>query len=101
MEVPRKIHERCVKSLIDVIVLEMINREPMSGYDIIALIHKEFRILLSPGTVYPLLNFLERNGLIKGKQVQRKKVYTLTTRGKSAIKLLVKVYTDILKEVSE
>jgi len=67
----------------------------MSGYDIIGLIHKRFGILVSSGTVYSLLYSLERNGLIKGVQNRRKRVYTLTEKGKQNIEILTKANEEI------
>jgi DNA-binding PadR family transcriptional regulator len=54
-----------------------------------AFIHKKFRFLVSPGTIYSLLYSLERDGLIEGRWNQRKRVYTLTRKGKETIKLIL------------
>lgn len=58
----------------------------MSGYDVIAFIHNKFQMLISTGTVYSYLYFLERNGLIKGELEQRRRVYALTEQGKETVK---------------
>jgi DNA-binding PadR family transcriptional regulator len=57
----------------------------MSGYDVISWIHKKFNVLVSSGTIYSLLYSLERDELIEGKWNQRKRVYTLTTKGEETI----------------
>jgi len=67
----------------------------MSGYDIIGLIHKRFGILVSTGTVCSLLYSLERNSLIKGVQNRRKRVYTLTEKGKQNTKVITKANGEI------
>jgi DNA-binding PadR family transcriptional regulator len=73
----------------DVLVLAMLkNNSSMSGYDVIAHIHKKFGILVSPGTVYSLLYSLERDGLIRGVWNQRKRVYALTEKGEQAIETI-------------
>ena len=79
----------------DVLVLAELSRSSLSGYDIIGLIHKRFGILLSSGTVYSLLYSMERNGLIKGVQNQRKRLYTLTEKGKQNTKVITKANEEI------
>jgi DNA-binding PadR family transcriptional regulator len=89
-EVLEKIHRRIVKSFMDVLVLaELKNGHPMSGYDIIGYIPDRFGILVSSGTVYSLLYSMERDGLIEGKWAKRKRVYTLTEKGDKEIEAIL------------
>lgn len=67
----------------------------MSGYDIISYIHKRYSILMSSGTIYSLLYSLERNGLIKGVQNQRKRVYKLTEKGEQNTEIVAKANEEI------
>ena len=67
----------------------------LSGYDVIALLHRRFGILLSSGTIYSLLYSLERDGLIKGIWNQRKRVYALTEQGEQNIKVITKANEEI------
>jgi len=95
-----EMHERMVKSFLDTIVLAKLRERdsPMSGYDVITLIHKKFRILVSSGTVYSLLYSMERDGLIIGRWVgsRRKRVYTLTEKGEEKIKAILEAKEKIL-----
>ena len=36
----RKIHERIIKTFMDIIILAELRKGPMSGYDVISFIHK-------------------------------------------------------------
>ena len=72
-KVLKTMHERIIKSFMDIIVLSELRNGPMSGYDVISYIHNKFRILVSSGTVYSLLYSLERDGLIEGRWSERKK----------------------------
>jgi len=73
----------------DVLVLsELRNDNALSGYDVITFIHNRFRFLVSSGTVYSLLYSMERDGLIEGKRTSRKRIYTLTDKGKETIELI-------------
>jgi len=77
-----RITEKHVKTFLDIIILAMLNGEPMYGYNVIALIHKEFGILLSPGSLYPALHSLEQNKLIEATFNKGKIVYHVTPKGK-------------------
>ena len=70
-----------LKRFIDIIVLEELKKCEMSGYDLVLKLHTKYDLLVSPGTVYALLYSLERQGLIKGKVDERKRVYQLTNSG--------------------
>jgi len=77
-----RITEKHVKTFLDIIVMAMLNGEPMYGYNVIAAIHKEFGILLSPGSLYPALHFLEENRLIEATFDKGKIIYHVTPKGK-------------------
>lgn len=85
-----RIITRHVKAFLDVVILAMLNGTPMYGYKLIALVHREFGVLLSPGSLYPLLHTLEENKLIKARFQGGKIVYEVTGIGK---KKFEKVFT--------
>ena len=80
--------ERLLKNLLDVLVLAEMESKDLSGYDILQHVHDEFGFLISSGTVYSLLYSMERDGLIEGCWNSRKRVYTLTDKGKETIKVI-------------
>ena len=77
-----------LRRFIDLIVLEELKKCEMSGYDLVFRLHTKYDLLVSPGTVYALLYSLERQGLIKGKVEERKRVYELTNSGLESASLL-------------
>ena len=85
----KKIHERIVKTFMDTIILSEIRNGPISGYDIISYIHQKHDLLVSSGTVYSLLYSLERNGLVEGAWIDRKRVYKLTPNGANTIEVII------------
>jgi len=88
--------ERMVKAFMDVVVLEkLMDGEPMGGYDIITCFNRKFHILLSPGTVYSLLYSMERDGLIKSRRINRRRVYKLTDQGEKTIKAIIGTNEEI------
>ena len=94
-KIVENLHKRVIKSFMDIIILAELKMNPMSGYDAISHIHKRYGILMSSGTIYSLLYCLERDGLIKGAQNQRKRVYTLTKKGEQNIKIITKANEEI------
>jgi DNA-binding PadR family transcriptional regulator len=81
----KKMHERVIKNFMDTIIMAELQNGPISGYDVITFIHNKFGFLASSGTVYSLLYSLERNGLVEGVWIERKRVYKLTEKGAKTI----------------
>lgn len=82
----------------DISILRLIHIEPRWGYEIIREVNKIYDIKKGPSAIYPLLDLLETNGLIKGKWKvegkRNKKIYEITQSG---IELIYTFY-DFLKE---
>ena len=95
-EILMKMNRRAVTNFLDVLILLKLRNSSFSGYDIISYIHKRFDMLISSGTVYSCLYHLERDGLIKGELVQRKRVYMLTENGRETVKTILGMKDKIL-----
>jgi DNA-binding PadR family transcriptional regulator len=95
-EVSMKLHRRLVTDFLDMLILLKLREGSFSGYDIISYIHRRFNMLISSGLVYSCLYHLERDELIKGEFVQRKRVYTLTQNGEKTVKTLSNMRDKIL-----
>ena len=85
----RNMHRRIIRNFLDVLILTELRKGSLSGYDVITFVHEKFHLLVSSGTVYSMLYSLERNGLIVGALMQRKRVYRLTDEGKRTIKRIM------------
>jgi DNA-binding PadR family transcriptional regulator len=99
-QVIKEMNERIVKNFMDILIMTEVKNSPMSGYDVISFIHKKFRLLVSSGTVYSLLYSLERDGLIKGKLDNRKRVYALTEKGEENIRAIQEASDQIQNSMS-
>ena len=84
-----------LRRFIDLIVLEELKESEMSGYDLVFRLHTKYDLMVSPGTVYAMLYSLERQGLIKGKVEERKRVYELTDSGLEDANLLKKELKEV------
>ena len=85
----KKMHERVIKTFMDTIIMNELQNGPISGYDAISYIHNKFGFLVSSGTVYSLLYSLERNNLVEGTWIERKRVYKLTEKGAKTIQAIL------------
>lgn len=84
--------ERFVREYLDLVVLALILNTPMCGTEIIDVVHRRFNVLLSPGTIYPLLHELEENGLLKMEYMLKKKVYRPARGGEVRIGSMLKTH---------
>ena len=91
----KKMHERVIKSFMDTIIMAELQNDAISGYDIISFIRNKFGFLVSSGTVYSLLYSLERNGLVEGTWIERKRVYKLTEKGGRTIQTILSSHDKI------
>ena len=90
-----KLHSRIIHDFMDIFILAEMKGDSLSGYDAINLIHREFGVLVSSGTVYSLLYSLERDGLIRGTWNDRKRVYELTEKGERNMEAIAKVNEEV------
>lgn len=62
-------------------ILRILWDGPRHGYDIMRTIEEERGYRPSPGSVYPALQMLEEGDFLTGKDVDGKRVYTITDKG--------------------
>ena len=86
----KEIQIKLTKNLLDMIVLQILNHQPMHGYQIITKTRKIFGIYFGPSTVYPLLATLEKKGYLNSTwdiaTVKPRKIFTITPTGKNILK---------------
>ncbi|MEM2971738.1 MAG: PadR family transcriptional regulator [Candidatus Bathyarchaeia archaeon] len=85
----KEVQTKLMKGLLDLIILQFLNSQPMHGYQIITKIRKTFGIYFGPSTIYPLLNTLEKKGYVKSEwnmeSERPRKIYKLTTEGQNLL----------------
>jgi len=77
-------HVEIVKGNLEVIVLSLLSEKSMCGYDVIKEISNKYRVLVSQGTIYPLLYSLTKDGVLRAefeKGNMRSKIYSPTEKG--------------------
>jgi len=58
-------NEDIVKNHLEIIILSMLVKKPMCGYDLIKEIFSRYNVLISQGTVYPMLYSLKEEGILR------------------------------------
>ena len=94
----RQIVQRVTRNFLDILILRLIQIEPMWGYKILKKTQRLFGITIRHGALYPLLNKLEKDGYVRSQKIGNRgrirKVYDITTKGTQ----LVDAYYNFLKE---
>ncbi|MCW3985248.1 MAG: PadR family transcriptional regulator [Candidatus Bathyarchaeota archaeon] len=88
---------RIFRNFLDVMVLRLVQIEPMWGYKIIKRVEEQYEITLRHGALYPLLNNLEKKGFLRSRKEAKggrvRKVYEITSKGIQ----LVEAYNEFLQ----
>jgi PadR family transcriptional regulator PadR len=99
------------KGLLELCILNLLREEPLYGYEIVKRLTVIPELVISEGTIYPILNRLKKEKLVSTslRESDRgpvRKYYTLTAAGRTRIAMmnsrwdeLRKAITRIVKEV--
>jgi len=87
-----KFESQLLKGVAPVVVLEILSRGPMYGYELSEAIEQRSQeiLTLGRGTLYPLLYNLEAKGLVSGywqdaESGRRRRYYSITGKGKAEL----------------
>ena len=94
------IEDRVKKSL-DVIIYSILQNSSLCGFNIIKNIVQNFNVLLSQGTVYPILYDLTKKGYLKveTQKDNRTRVYSVTEEGAVFFKAKIQSFIDAQSRV--
>ena len=90
-----------VKGYLKIMVLDELRRNKHTGYELMNLIHEKTGKKPSAGSMYPLLNELLSKGFIKSHEQGRKKIYSITPKGKKRIEVLFHNKKEMLNKSLE
>jgi DNA-binding PadR family transcriptional regulator len=84
-------------------LLKLLDESPRHGYEVIRLLQDRFLGVYapSPGTIYPRLARLEEDGLVTHEEVDGRKVYSITDKGREEIHSRLSDLADLEDELTE
>ena len=85
------------------VILKLLKEQPRHGYDIIKALEERMAGCYTPsaGSVYPTLQMLEDQGLVRGVETEGKKVYHITPDGERLLEERRTELDDIIDRVRE
>jgi DNA-binding PadR family transcriptional regulator len=85
------------------VILKLLNEKPMHGYEVMKALEEQTQGCYkpSPGTVYPTLQWLEDEGLVRAEEHDGKKVYHITDQGRAFLEENKSTVEDIFDRVEE
>jgi DNA-binding PadR family transcriptional regulator len=91
-----------MRGLLSFSILWLLTKRDMYGQELAEELGKRRGARPNPGTLYPALGELEKDGLVVTRKEGRKKVYSLTDRGRNgtirACEYFCRAYGEIFKE---
>lgn len=83
-------------------LLKLLDEAPRHGYEVIRLLQDRFLGVYapSPGTIYPRLARLEEEGLVTHDEVDGKKVYRITEKGREELRARVDDLAELEEEIT-
>ena len=84
-------------------LLKLLDEAPRHGYEVIRLLQDRFLGVYapSPGTIYPRLARLEEEGLVTHDEVDGKKVYRITDKGREEIQGRLDDLAELEEQITE
>jgi DNA-binding PadR family transcriptional regulator len=85
------------------VILNLLRDKPMHGYEVMKALeeHTQGCYKPSPGTVYPTLQWLEDEGLVKCEEQDGKKIYSITEAGVAFLEEHKSTVDDIFDRIDE
>ena len=96
----RRYRRGVVNSLLEYLILNYLEKGKLCGYDIITLLHERFHILLSPGQVYPVIDIMAEQGLIRKERQGRAVLLEASFLGESLLKACREDFRAIQMQLS-
>lgn len=85
-----------IKGYFKIIALRKLCEKEQTGYDLIKSLEELFDRKPSAGSIYPLLNSFLKEGYVTVREDDRRKIYSITTKGKKVLKEVLQEKEQLL-----
>ena len=89
---------RLVRSFLDVTIMKILLDEPAWGYRMMGILKERYGVKVGPPVIYPLLDSMEEDGLVKSEEVlsgkRRRKVYSVLPKGRKMLDDMDRILKD-------
>ena len=96
-----------VKGTLSLLILSLLTRKPMYGYEIAATVHRDTDGTFSwrEGSLYPSLHKMQADGLLVGaweekESGRKRRYYHITKKGREALREKLKAWTALCQAVN-
>ena len=94
------------KGLLELCILNIVGRDRVYGYDIVRQLRDVDALVVSEGTIYPILSRLKRDGLVRTSLEESPagpalKYYELTRRGEQLLAEMNSYWDGLMRGISE
>ncbi|MBZ9569926.1 PadR family transcriptional regulator [Patescibacteria group bacterium] len=80
-------------------ILSLLKKREIYGWEIRSLVDKKFNFKPGLITPYRVLYRLEKDGFVKSKVKERRRIYKITKKGKEELKKAKNFYKKLLKKI--
>ncbi len=94
------------KGLLEYMIMLILKSKPCYGYELIADINHLAGMEIAEGTIYPLLNRLKKENLLKSEWIEKevgipRKYYQLTTEGITQLEIMQQYIESINESITQ
>lgn len=94
--------KRFVRNFLDITLLNMLTKESLWGYKMMALLNEKYDVKVGPPVIYPLLDRMEKNKLIISWETKIsnrvRKMYVITDEGQKYLKKMSEFIIKLVKD---
>ena len=95
---PTELQTRLVRSFLDITIMKILTEEPIWGYKMMEVLKERYGVKVGPPVIYPLLDSMEENGLIRAEEVlsgkRKRKVYSVLSKGSKMLDDMDRILRD-------
>ena len=94
------------KGLLELCMVNLLAENEIYGYDLVKRLSSIPGLMVSEGTVYPLLSRMRKSGLVESRLVESesgpaRRYYSLSEQGKSSLKLMNRHWANLIHGLTE